>query len=138
MHRFSSVKELTSKTYEIVELPNRGDSISNKFLLANEGKFTLEIFASTGEVGKGEYSYLKNIEITIDGQPVSLRAGNKKECRSLSNRYYCPFSLQIDLKVGKHLITTVNKYSRFLRLDKFRIFRELPLKESYKLHIIEY
>ncbi len=138
IHRLSSLKDLTPKTYELVTLPDKGDKISNKFLLGNGGDFTLEIFASTGEVGHGAYSYLNDIKVTIDNKPYKTKAGQSKNCKLKSNRYYCSFSVEAPLKAGKHILSITNNYTGFLRLDKFRLFRELNLKESYKLSIMEY
>ncbi len=138
IHRLSSLKDLTPKTYELVSLPDKGDEINNKFLLGNGGKFTLEIFASTGEVRHGAYSYLNDIEVAIDDKPYKTKAGQGKKCKVKSGRYYCSFFVEAPLEAGKHIISVTNNYTGFLRLDKFRLFRELDLKESYKLSIMEY
>ncbi len=138
VHRLSSLKGLTPKTYELVSLPDKGDKITNKFLLGNGGDFTLEIFASTGEVGHGAYSYLNDIKVAIDNELYKTKAGQSKNCKIKSNRYYCSFFVEAPLKAGKHILSVTNNYTGFLRLDKFRLFREFDLKENYKLSIMEY
>lgn len=138
IHRLSSLADLTSKTFEVVSLPDQGDKISNKFLLAQDGDFTLEIFASTGEKSKGQYSNLQNIKVEIDEKPLDISEGNKANCKLKSGKFYCSFFGKSFLKKGAHLLSITSNHTGFVRLDKFRIFRELSLKKRYKLSIIEY
>lgn len=138
IHRLSSLNDLTPKTYEVVSLPDKGDQIRNNFLLGNSGNFTLEIFASTGEIKSGAYSQLNNITIAIDNKKYETQKGQIKKCRIKSERYYCHFFVKAHLKAGQHTLDVTNNHNGFLRLDKFKIFREFNLKENYQLSIIEY
>ncbi len=138
VHRLSSLRDLTPQTFEVVSLPDREDKISNKFLVSQSGDFTLEIFASTGEKSTGKYANLSRITVTVDDQPLSLQPSKQSNCKLNNGKYYCLFNAQIHLEEGSHLISVTNKQTNFLRLDKFRIFRELSLKKNYELSIMEY
>jgi hypothetical protein len=138
VHRLSSLVDLTPKTFEVVSLPDKGDKISNKFLLAQDGDFSLEFFASTGEVSGGYYSNLQNIKIEIDEKPLVISQGSDNNCKLKSGKYYCSFFGKAFLKKGAHLLSVTSSHAGFIRLDKFRISREMLLKKSYKMTIIEY
>jgi len=130
--------ELTEDSYEIVTLPDRGDKIKNKFIVNHDGEFTIEIFGSTGESLKDFYSYLENIKISIDDKAFETKTGDKGSCLEASNRYYCSYFVYSHLQKGVHIIEVENDNNGFVRVDKFRIFREIPIQDSYEVIITEF
>jgi len=135
--RLSSLK-LTEDSYNIVTLPDRGDKIKSKFIVNHDGNFTIEIFGSTGESLKGFYSYLENIKISIDGKVFETKDGEKSSCLEASNRYYCSYFVYNDLQKGVHTIEVESDNNGFVRVDKFRVFREIPIHDSYEVTITEF
>ena len=130
--------ELTENSYEIVTLPDREDKIRNKFIVSRDGNFTIEIFGSTGESLKDFYSYLENIKISIDGKVSETKAGDKSSCLEASNRYYCSYFVYSNLQKGVHTIEVGSDNNGFIRVDKFRIFRDIPIQNTYEVIITEF
>ncbi|MEK7574529.1 MAG: polysaccharide deacetylase family protein, partial [Patescibacteria group bacterium] len=135
--RLSSLK-LAEDSYEIVTLPDVGDKIKNKFIVNHDGNFTIEVFGSTGENLKDFYSYLENIKISIDGKALKTKAGDKSSCLETSNRYYCSYFVYSNLQKGVHSIGVESDNNGFVRVDKFRVFREISIQDSYEVTIAEF
>ncbi len=136
IRNLSSVKP-TNRSYGSVSLEDYGDSIENKFILRHEGEFVFEIIGSTGKVNKGKYSDLKNIKIYIDEKPVKIKPNAPERCTSINEKYYCSYFFKISLKNGIHKIKVLNNGEHSLRLDKFRVYREFDIEDSYKFFIKE-
>ena len=133
----SSLK-LTENSYNIITLPDKGDKVKNKFIVNNDGNFKIEIFGSTGERLKSPYSYLENIVISIDDKIVETKAEDENSCLVAAGRYYCPYFVYSNLQKGVHTISVESNNNGFVRVDKFRVFREIPVQTSYKVIITEF
>ncbi len=137
VRQLNSLYDLTSTTYHIVDLRAKNDQIINKFIIPRKGSYQIEIFGSTGELGKSKYYFLKNIKIFIDNKQMRIFAGNSKQCKKNHNTYYCSYFIKnVELEPGVHTISVKNIGKKFLRLDKFRIFRKFKTKKSYEIEII--
>ncbi len=128
----------TDRSYGVVSLKDTGDKIKNKFLVDHSGNFYIEILGSTGEVGKSTYSYLKNIKVYIDDVLVEIDKGEDDSCFEVGRRYYCSYFANVSLQKGAHTLSVESINKGFVRLDKFRIFREFEVKDSYSVTINEY
>ncbi len=136
IRNLAGLTSLTENTYQVVDLQERGDRISNKFTINHKGNFQIEIFGSTGEIEQGYFSYLNHIRVYVDGDKTKVTGGKNNSCVKNSDRYYCSYFVNKKMKPGIHLIDIENDNDGFVRVDKFRIFRVLNAKDKYEIKII--
>ena len=122
----NSIKALTSDiylstetSYGILALYEEDDEISMKFLIKNEGAFTIEIIV-----------YSNNIfEVSIDNNNYNVITGNN--IYSSSSYDFKNYYININnLKSGVHIINVKNM-NGVIYLDKYRIFSDTE-QDFYK------
>ena len=126
----------TSTSYAAVYPGDPGDSISNKFLVSEDGVYTVNILAKTGDASGGYYDYLNNMRVYIDGIAQELTPVGEWTCITVSNRHFCEFAVTAILTKGTHDLRIVSGGGEIL-LDKFSIFQTFSLTNAYDLTITE-
>jgi peptidoglycan/xylan/chitin deacetylase (PgdA/CDA1 family) len=115
----------TPQSYGVVKL-NAGDSISNKFILSQDGKFTLNLYMAAQNNG---------FKVSIDGTAVDhLEPANN--C-ALSAPSFCQHLVNASLTSGAHTLTIEAQESQLL-LDKFNIFTTVSNQDTFQMQIVEY
>jgi len=128
----------TITTYAVIVLSKSGDKITNKFLVSREADYIIDIFGATSNTGKGGYySEIDNINIYIDGVLREKTRGDGSSCVNSGNQYWCDYFVQARLAEGPHTIT-IEAVESNVRVDKFRVFRELISQSSYEVIITEF
>lgn len=129
----------TSSSYAIVSLPDHGDSLSNKFTVSRGAKYVIEILASAGRNIKGVTDIQENnLGVIIDSTiyPFNEIVLKKDSCFILNEWNYCSYLVRADLSEGPHTISIEAAVDN-IKLDKFRVYRELPANDTYRIGITE-
>lgn len=127
----------TVNSYSVVELPEVGDKISNKFIVSKDSPYIIEVYGTVNVSGVKEYSASSTMDVYIDGikhkaEPYAGSTG----CVVHEKQYYCFYNVSANLKAGQHVISVEAK-QRSVKLDKFRMYRSLSLQDSYSVKITE-
>jgi hypothetical protein len=126
--QLSSSLTPTDTSYAVVWLYDVDDSIMSNFLLSRDATYTLELMASAGEVAPS---------MLVDQTPLDLTMSDPENCVAGSDPLFCSYFGTIALEEGEHTLTIVAG-DNGIPVDKFRIFRELPLQKRYSIQIVEY
>ena len=110
--RSSNVPSIYS--YGVVEMPTNGYKISNKFMIAVEGSFTIELIYSGG---------MTNVVVNVDDKLINQYSSNKYE--NIGDLYYYSYYVDVDLKPGVHTLSVENKSKNKILLDRFRMFSNI-------------
>jgi peptidoglycan/xylan/chitin deacetylase (PgdA/CDA1 family) len=124
----------TDLSYAILELPDAGDRISSKFMVGQDGKYTIETYVSVSEEGSSKYVDGVAINIGVDGKYGKMKVAVDEDCKFYENQYYCYYSTVADLSAGAHELN-IKANIKEVKLDKYRIYRETELKDSYKIDL---
>lgn len=126
----------TDSSYAIVDLGDVGNQISNKFIVSKDDRYNIEIYGVVNKDDITQYSSEGMIDLSIDGVSQKLKSGSGSECQLHKGKYYCPYETFVDLEEGQHIISVKAKQMG-VYIDKFRMYRNVPMKSSYDIKITE-
>ena len=125
----------TPTSFGMVSLPDKGDSISNKFIVRNQGYYNIEVFMATTI---STTSTTSNFSISLDKKniPIEDLSINESSCIKIGRYNYCLYNFGIGLGSGTHTITVKTEIDNVM-LDKFRMYRWLTKSKGYNIKITE-
>lgn len=126
----------TSNSYAVLELDDRGDRISNKFIVSGDGNYNIETFVAVNLNSKEEYSNEDTSNIYVDGKQYNASQKSNGECVMYKNQYYCFYNVSLFLNKGTHIISIEARQDK-VKIDKFRIYREFKTEDHYSLKLSE-
>lgn len=117
------------QSYAVVSLVDAGDINENMFLLENDGEYTVDMFAmNDASDGIGMATF-------IDDKEYKVLKDSTQSCLLYKGKsLYCHYFVKADLSAGKHKLGVMNKVGQ-TNLDRFRIFRSVPIKSEYRVRM---
>lgn len=136
--RVLSSYDPTNNSYGVVDLAEVGDRISNKFIVSQDGTYTIEVFVTANTDNNQSYSDNNTVEIFIDGTPQRVaKSTDLDKCLIHQKQYYCGYSVSAYLEKGPHTISMRSRVDG-VKLDKFKMYRSIDTRKSYKISISEF
>lgn len=126
----------TENSYAVVELSDIGDRISNKFIVSNDDDYNLEIFITVNTEKKSDFSKKDTVNIYVDDNLQKIKEESMDECVLYDNQYYCLYTAFVNLEKGVHVLS-IEATSADVKADKFRMYREFEMKNSYNIKLKE-
>lgn len=127
----------TANSYAVVNLPDIGDRVSNKFIISQDGDYTMEIFLTVNK--DGEYKFAKGgaVNVFIDGVEGTIRPEMADECLIYKKQYYCFYNIDKHLVRGAHTISVEANLNN-IKIDKFKVYKEKEVKDKYIVKLDTY
>jgi hypothetical protein len=123
----------TITSYAVVALPDIGDMISNKFIVGQDGHYTIQAFVMINVFD----DHKSTVKLYIDGTPVKFQLDmEESECNIYKKQYWCYYAAKAELAKGVHTLSVQAAYPN-ARIDKFKMYRELAVKDRYTVNISE-
>jgi peptidoglycan/xylan/chitin deacetylase (PgdA/CDA1 family) len=126
----------TNNSYAVVGLDDKGDRVSNKFIVSKDGDYTVEVYSTVNENNVMGYSDVDTLNIYIDGKQQRIGRKLGEECTMYKNQHYCFYNATAYLNKGSHVISIEANQER-IKVDKFRMYREIEIKDYYNIKISE-
>ena len=125
----------TETSYAVLSLADSGDEILNKFITREDADYIIEIVASNGtsDAGVSEGHFFK-VEIDKMGYDFIL---DSDSCTVFDKRFYCSYKGAVNLKEGAHIMSVASLQNN-LKIDKFRLYRELETEKTYEMEVVRY
>ena len=126
----------TDRSYAVVSL-NAGQDISSAFRVSRTGKYNVEFLGALSKTVDGNaMNPNETIEVFVDNKRLDIGQMTESDCSEYGIWHYCIYGAQVELGKGKHTLTMKSLSGQVL-LDKFRMFRRLPIQEEYDIKIVD-
>ena len=120
--------KVTEQSYAVIHLKDEGDANENSFILEKKGQHIIDMFIASSNYDNKDFSAL------IDGNIYDIEKDQLQECISHNNDSYCHYLVKANLSDGEHKLMIINKSGQ-IKLDRFRIYRSVPVKNEYNVII---
>ncbi len=126
----------TLNSYAGVALNDIQDKISKKFIVSKDGIYNIEVFGTVNTKDLLEYSNKYTMNIYIDDNKQELKNNFSKECLMYKKQYYCSYVISTNLNKGVHIIS-IEAQQKGIKVDKFRMYRKVNVKNEYLISVVE-
>lgn len=118
----------TDNSFGVILMRGVGDSITNSFILENDGQYVLDILGTNLEFSTN------NFTAYIDDRPVSVEKDFSQDCNIVNFDTYCHYILKSQLSKGEHFLKVINTGGT-LGLDRFRVSKEVKSQKDYTIRV---
>lgn len=120
--------DIPNQGYGVVVLVDPNDSNRNAFLLEQNGQYVIDMLLAKDQS--------KNIDpsVFIDGINQPIQKDDSQTCTTQGKDVYCHYTIEASLSQGRHTLDIINN-SGIMKLDRFRIYRRVLMKQEYELTI---
>ena len=126
----------TDRSYAVVSL-DTGQNMLNTFRVSRTGTYNIEFFGALSKtIDRKNTDISKAVKMYVNSEEINVSNMTETNCREYGIWYYCTYGAEVDLDKGKHTLM-MKSLSKQILLDKFRMFRNLPTKESYDIKIVD-